>query len=233
MTVSTKTCLLATTLLLFFFSCKDDDSTLPDQCFPELVNCPKSIIDGRDGKEYPIVKIGCQCWMAKNLNYEESGICYDDSLGYCDELGRLYNFEELLNGEEQGNLKTIQGICPDGWHLPSSWELRELVDSLGGETKAGQVLKKDELWRGDCPVEESSGFDLLPAGIWQPNSLTNGFSGIESSAYIASATVIDESFRIWILETHWCSEEAKVKKFSFRDDFTDRAMSCRCIKDIE
>ena len=81
--------------------------------------------------------------MAKNLNIgtmidggdhqEDDGIiqkhCYADFSSYCDIYGGLYEWREMMQyTETQG----VQGICPDGWHLPTDAEwcsLEQAVDS--------------------------------------------------------------------------------------------------------
>lgn len=81
--------------------------------------------------------------MAQNLNYVSEGgnadnligsVCYNFNENYCDMYGRLYAREAALNitslQYEQVDFyiqrPTHQGICPDGWHLPTDRELQTL-----------------------------------------------------------------------------------------------------------
>ncbi|MDR2584415.1 MAG: hypothetical protein LBC75_13135 [Fibromonadaceae bacterium] len=91
--------------------------------------------DTRDGKTYKTTKIGSQIWMAENLNYNASGSkCYDNKPANCTTYGRLYNLE------------TAKKACPAGWHLPSGFEWRNLIEIAGGSDSAGGKLKTKNGW---------------------------------------------------------------------------------------
>ncbi|MDD3123435.1 MAG: FISUMP domain-containing protein [Candidatus Izemoplasmatales bacterium] len=77
------------------------------------------------GTGYPIVGIGNQCWMAKNLNYATgSSWCYDNNASNCTTYGRLYNWS------------TATSACPSGWHLPSDAEFTTLESTIGSARTA-------------------------------------------------------------------------------------------------
>ncbi len=93
-----------------------------------------TMTDSRDGKKYKTVKIGEQVWMAENLNYETAGsICYENDSS-CIKYGRLYTWTDAMNNEKGCNYSErekcgdVQGVCPDGWHLPKDSEWSELHD---------------------------------------------------------------------------------------------------------
>ena len=46
-------------------------------------------------------------------------VCYDLIRENCDKYGGLYAWDDLRVNEEADSL---QGICPDGWHIPDDTE---------------------------------------------------------------------------------------------------------------
>lgn len=154
--------------------------------------CGEDFIDPRDGQVYPTVKIGSQCWMAKNLNfgiYKESVFtnddhsdvknngtvekyAYDNTENNFNVYGGLYDWQEMMN---YNFTEGSQGICPDGWHVPSYDEYVELVETIGGWNDAGKILKMDG----------SSGFDFLMGGS---RTAKGGFAGIGTSGSLWTST---------------------------------------------
>jgi uncharacterized protein (TIGR02145 family) len=136
-----------------------------------------------EGQYYKTVQIGAQCWMKENLNVgtminggqemTDNGIiekyCYDNLESNCDLYGGLYQWDEMMSYTTTAG---AQGICPDGWHLPSDAEWTVLTDYLGGENVAGGKMKSkrtapDPHPRWNSPntgATNSSGFSGLPGG---------------------------------------------------------------------
>lgn len=97
--------------------------------------------DPRDDEKYATVLIGNHWWMAENLNVgtwvdtvtdpSDNGIiqkyCYNDDGTNCDTYGGMYLWNELMNY----NPENKQGICPDGWHVPSDDDWKELEFAAG------------------------------------------------------------------------------------------------------
>jgi len=111
--------------------------------------------DTRDGQTYKTVKIGKQTWMARNINYQtESGSwCYKDSVSYCKQYGRLYDW------------KTAATVCPKGWKLPDTADWNRLVATVGGEEIAGKKLKSKSGWNENGNGTNDYGFSALPGGL--------------------------------------------------------------------
>jgi hypothetical protein len=62
-------------------------------------------------------------------------------------LGAIYSWSAAVNGQDSINpeLEPIQGVCPDGWHLPSDGDWKELEMFLGMT-----ALSADSTgWRGN------------------------------------------------------------------------------------
>ncbi|MDR1830671.1 MAG: fibrobacter succinogenes major paralogous domain-containing protein [Candidatus Fibromonas sp.] len=150
----------------------------------------KARVDVRDKKQYKAVKIGEQVWMAENLNFNAEGSkCYDDKPENCKKYGRLYGWLTAMklpsvcgdnNCSNQIRSKH-QGICPDGWHIPSSAELNELMTAVGGKSSAGAKLKAKSGWNNGT---DEFGFSALPGGYVKADG---GFDAIDKSGLWWSA----------------------------------------------
>jgi uncharacterized protein (TIGR02145 family) len=144
-------------------------------------NPEEKFCDERDEKLYKYVKINGQTWMAENLNHDAAGSkCYDNQESNCETYGRLYDWDAAMAGavSSAANPSGVQGICPSGWHLPSSAEWAALAISAGGtgddgETGvAGTKLKSTSGWDsyfGYIPSTNDYDFSALPGGIGVPN----------------------------------------------------------------
>jgi uncharacterized protein (TIGR02145 family) len=135
--------------------------------------CPSSFTDSRDGQTYSAVQIGNQCWMAENLNYDQDSHgndwCYDNNSSNCDTYGRLYDWAALMQGasSSSSNPSGVQGVCPDGWHVPSDdeWtELENYVSNDGHSGSEGTALKSTSGWYGNGNGTDDYGFSGLPGG---------------------------------------------------------------------
>lgn len=112
---------------------------------------------------YEAVLIDTRVWMARNLNYEttEGSACYDDEFSFCEEYGRLYEWETALK------------VCPPNWHLPTYNEWAMLRHYAGGSI-AGTNLKATDSWAWDSNAERYGngedvyGFMALPGGRFTP-----------------------------------------------------------------
>lgn len=154
--------------------------------------------DSRDGNQYNWVKINNQVWMAENLAYlpsvnmvadgsEDATGSYYYVFGYdgtnvtdakatanYTTYGVLYNWTAATAGSisSSTNPSGIQGVCPTGWHLPSTAEWTQLTDFLGGISIAGDKLKETGTSHWSAPSSVSTneyGFSALPGGYRSNN----------------------------------------------------------------
>ncbi len=115
------------------------------------------------GINYDIVAIGDHCWMAEDLAVTDGNesqsctftrLCFDDDPSYCDEYGGIYTWDDIRCGETSsyGEPSGMQGICPDGWHVPSHYEwstLERQVCNDIGNTGCDSTFPKDTSTTGD------------------------------------------------------------------------------------
>ena len=153
--------------------------------------CGGTFVDPRDGQRYASVCIGDQTWMAQNLNYDAPGAsrCYDDSPGNCTIYGKMYDWPTLMQGASSSTASPsgVQGVCPNGWHVPSLGEFQTLINTLGGNAAASVAMKStSSLWPAPNPgATNSSGFSALPASF----GFADGqFFGLGGYSYFWTAT---------------------------------------------
>lgn len=134
-----------------------------------------------------------QVWMAENLNYADSvktpslkgnNWCYQGDEKKCKVSGRYYSWAAAIDsvalandaeapldcgyGKKCGLDRAVQGICPDGWHLPSIYEWGLLSVALGNAPVSGEPLKALTGWNyagtPDNNGTDLYGFAALPTG---------------------------------------------------------------------
>ena len=108
-----------------------------------------------DGNVYKTVQIGLQCWMKENLRttrYADGTAIPIGYIRYYDEAHRyspfgmeslasrygwLYNWPAVMHGDSTSNTNPsgVQGICPNGWHVPSMEEWQQLRQYLRSESR--------------------------------------------------------------------------------------------------
>ncbi len=104
----------------------------------------QAVVRDIDGNEYRTATIGDQAWMAENFRVTRSPdgqpltsfFFNDDSIGYA-ACGRMYTWEVAMAGFEG---EALQGICPDGWHLPSDADWTTTFEYIDGEGGGGRSL---------------------------------------------------------------------------------------------
>jgi uncharacterized protein (TIGR02145 family) len=126
-----------------------------------------------DGNIYKTIKIGNQIWMQDNLRvsrfkngieipYIIDGRTWGELVGpawsyYSNETTFNLTYGKIYNGFA---LQSNNGICPDGWRVPSQNDFNELITFLGGYAVAGGKIKV----LGTTGATNSSGFSALLGG---------------------------------------------------------------------
>ncbi|HYH15074.1 MAG TPA: FISUMP domain-containing protein [Flavisolibacter sp.] len=151
--------LLLTVTSLSFFSCKKDK----DKPQPTTVRI--------DGKDYPIVTIGNQTWMAANYS-GTTGVYYDNDINNA-AGGKFYTKEEA---------KAL--VPPAGWRLPSYEDYVDLFKSQGVNFSingnAGFATQSDKLrpfmsingWIGGEGTN-TTGFNMQPVGFYEDGEFSH------------------------------------------------------------
>lgn len=118
-------------------------------------SCPsESCVTDIDGNIYSTVMIGDQCWMRSNLRTtrfpDGTGIpkggstlsgtepyYYDNACFSFEERGYSYNWPALMHGYDgnEADPSGVQGICPDGWHVPNHAEWVQLTNYVSSQSQ--------------------------------------------------------------------------------------------------
>ena len=202
-----------------------------------------------EDKEYRTIEIGCQTWMAENLNINhfrngdpilniedgeawgnvESGAwCYynnDPDLGKI--YGKLYNWNAVNDP---------RGLAPEGWHIPSDDDWKELELFLGMNNS--DVNSKD--WRGtdqgyklketgtnhwhvpNTHATNETGFTALPGGY---RDVEGFFYVIGNAGYWWTSTEY-QSYFAWFRSLFHTS--GKIHRIT---SYEGDGFSVRCVKD--
>ena len=102
----------------------------PDYSYFE---CEPFYIDSRDQSKYETFCTKSQIWFAQNLRYNAPGsLSPDGNAANILKYGRLYNYDILSKGQGIAlpDAKGVQGICPDGWRIPSRKDLKVYCDEM-------------------------------------------------------------------------------------------------------
>lgn len=139
--------------------------------------------DMRDGNVYPYVNVGTQTWLAKNLNYAvENSKCNG---GNCSEFGRYYTWADAMNDDactnstRCSNSDPRQGVCPDGWHIPSASEAQSLVETIGEDLTK---YRSTSGWNTSVTSSKGNGTNEYGLNLLPSDRITSG-SAISSSGW--------------------------------------------------
>lgn len=161
------------------------DTTAPFQCGTSTVSY--------GGKTYNTISFGTQCWFKQNLDYNDgcasntwtNGVdkrwcgCYNDTAANCTTYGRLYQWSAAMASSTTAG---AQGVCPSGWHIPTSVEANALKSTISGNsayscggdsTYISKAMATNSGWTshsGTCTTgntqstNNASGFSAMPGG---------------------------------------------------------------------
>lgn len=157
--------------------------------------------DTRDGHLYGFTQIGNANWMTQNLNFAPSSTtgnwCYNDISANCEEYGRLYNWAAAMDLDASYNATTnptasatIQGLCPDGWHLPSLADWQALTTETDARTLLNIVAS------GERRFSENDFYSLGAGAFWWSSTELSG-----TEAYRA----VDDG--VLDLQSNWLKEQ--------------------------
>ena len=234
---------IALVLALFFTACSDYEDMYQD-AYGYLLDEAKIdygyFVDDRDNQSYKTIKIGTQTWMAENLNYEykvNKKIFGNVENSKHPEYGRYYTWAAAMDsaavfsadgkgcgyGKSCSPSTEAQGVCPEGWHLPTKDEFVSLWRAVGGQSTAGINLKFRKGWENDGDGINRYGFSALPAGGYYKQTFLN----VGGNAAFWSATAFNNK-EAYFMDLHSSSDDA-----NWNNHTKEEAYSVRCLKNVK
>ena len=200
--------------------------------------CGEQVVDA-DGNTYETVRIGHLCWMKSNVQAKtySDGTTVAKAMIYSSSMnsdtnanlsiyGRLYTWFSAVNVPEGSDVKPakdadgfVQGVCPEGWHIPTVGEIRFL------NSNPTESLRSIELWLEPNNNTNSTGFTSLPAGYY--NSVLGRFEGLLGQTYYWSDSSTTPQYAVACDINYFC-DVAQDKQRSTGD-----AVSVRCVLEID
>ena len=197
--------------------------------------------DPRDQEVYNLACIDDQLWFAQNLRYNAAGsIAPNNDETNTKYYGRLYEYGTLIPGRGRGQQgqEGIQGICPDGWHIPSRYDWKKLFASLEIPYDNYGGTKDEESDSAGTKLRDSKGFSSQFAGE-AGKRVTESVAEIdyryfEEAVTYWSCTPLEEWKERSVGHISvYKNSEVLTTRSSFIDDdrLFDSYYSCRCVKD--
>lgn len=196
--------------------------------------CPGTETVDYSGQTYNTVQIGSQCWLKENLNVGTridgsqdqtdnatvEKYCYDDNEANCDTYGGLYQWDEMM---QYTTTEGSQGICPPGWHLPTTAELTTLTTYVNDD---GNSLKAVGEGSGAGAGTNISSFTALFSGHRSGDIATYGqFGDLSNSIHLWSSSQFNAEYAdLRFLD----NSDSDIDQYGAPKTF---GFSVRCIKD--
>lgn len=202
-----------------------------------------------DSNRYHVVQLGKQYWLKENLRTTQyndttpiaTGLgagewsktkqgayaVYDDKPANRTKYGLLYNGYAVASGK----------LCPQGWHVATDADWRELEKFLGipeqelertGERgDIAPKIKTTHDWNPSAyTADNSSGFSILPAGA----RLDNGeYATLNQYGNFWTSTVYDDRYGLLYLWNHHVHYNTNAVGRIYT--LAQNGYSCRCVKD--
>jgi len=227
-------------------------------------------VRGASGYDYPLVNINGQCWMTENLHEKPTKAPYKDytvsdwdntdngywgyhnpssdkkfasspyTTKYGPGPGLLYQWSAAMNGS---TAERAQGVCPEGFHVPSDCEFMYLEHGLGlflSEQQVIQTVAKRANF--SSPSRDPRIYDKLEFSNSSNNNgwkNVTGFSGVYAGwRQPGGSFVRDNEADWWWTSTASGSDHAYYREIYFKNEGVERdyypkayAASVRCLKD--
>ena len=161
-----------------------------------------------ENNEYSTVRIDCYCWTAENLKstkyadgenisnpMEYVSAEHPDAAANVERYGYLYTWDDAVRAPIAAEAATVQGVCPDGWHLPTEAEFASLANH-----SAFDLMSTTDWLSGEGT--NATGFTALPAGKYTDVR----FENLLGETHFWTATSVSATIARYCSLMYGCSE---------------------------
>ena len=155
-----------------------------------------------------LVIIGDQVWKGQNVNdASKGGACYNNDDELCATFGRLYTWAEAMaldtsyNHKSAGTKttkKNYQGICPDGFHIPTGTDWNNLKKYVNSTKRAAEIRTANDYYYEDDVsgiMLRGTTYDGNDEAIWTAKSGT--ITAIDYFGFMAVGAGSGELIYTW------------------------------------
>ena len=221
-------------------------------------DCGTLVFSDYDGNPYGTVQIGDQCWMRENLRTTH----YANGMPIPAYSGSTSNTEPYYNGQNNDNLELyglyynwpaamnratnsdanpsgVQGVCPQGWHLPSSAEWNQLKQFLNSNSE--YLCNNTADWDAKALSSQTEWNSYYSSCTPGNNPSTNNATGFNAypTGYFSGLSCYDRYYRA----SFWCTSQSDQnysyygtiyygnRNFHMPTTSKYYSLSVRCVKD--
>lgn len=203
----------------------------------EFPACGEGVtVTDADGNTYETVRIGCECWTKPNLRTETgatfANVYTSTEIPAVDEemFGKLYTWYSAMGVAEGdnnavptvlnatgSNYPYVQGICPEGWALPSAAAYQQI------STDANAMKSTDAAaWLPGSSATDALGFTAAGAGYYDASS--ERYVNLLGETYFWTAETTSVVNGTCCVLTQTCPQGI------ITDKFKGQGFSVRCVK---
>lgn len=217
------------------FNCVTREFLNPDLTYYEVQ-------DPRDKQVYNVITMGNIRWFAQNLNYkinDSQSWCArgPGEKGDCATYGRLYTWAGAIGESEEDcglgmncpQEDAVQGICPNGWRLPTSSDFEYMINYVTKQHSEyyyiDQYLKFPGVWNesyyGANKNLNSYGLSFIPAGVRDGD---DSYIIPETGIWASTQYLINHAYRLSFMASGSYPDKSS--------DHKDMGYSVRCIQNV-
>ena len=193
------------------------------------------------GHDYPAVQIGNQCWLAENLRNTVYGpeettdiadfAAYNNEEANMEKFGYLYTWYSTVCVPENNDAAVpetlegtslVQGICPEGWVVPSQTDFDILYQFTANEARRLRDMNTMYWIPGEQGVEPNYHFNSRAGGFY--NSVSGQFERMLFEDYYWTSTSDPNTTEVTTpMNAYYCNS------INFKTSKKSDKRSVRCI----